>query len=66
MQSKPPSPPAATTVRHPAEQPGALGRTRTWIRQRHRSAAAHLLRGLCYGIGTGTAGLASWWLQQHL
>ncbi|MGV4985789.1 hypothetical protein ACVB8X_07005 [Streptomyces sp. NRAIS4] len=65
MQSKPPAP-ATTTKASPDPRKGTLTRALTWIRQRRRTAATHLLRGLCYGIGTGLAGLAFWWLEQHL
>ncbi|WP_310724996.1 hypothetical protein [Streptomyces sp. N2A] len=40
-----------------------LGR---WVRRHRRDAAAHLLRGTCYGLGTGAVGLAFWWIQQQL
>ncbi|MFF0737776.1 hypothetical protein ACFYVK_39960 [Streptomyces chartreusis] len=64
MKRKPPHTPT-TTIRPPAAEPPAP-RLRRWARRRRRDAANHLLRGLCYGIGTGAAGLAFWWLQQHL
>jgi hypothetical protein len=31
-----------------------------------RTALTHIIRGACYGLGTGTIGLAFLWLQQHL
>ncbi|WP_159053875.1 hypothetical protein [Streptomyces sp. AS58] len=34
-------------------------------RLRHAATFA-LLRGLAYGLGTGTAGLLVYWLQQYL
>ncbi|UZJ33159.1 hypothetical protein [Streptomyces endophytica] len=41
-------------------------RLRQWVRRHRRDAAAHLLRGTCYGLGTGAVGLAFWWIQQQL
>ncbi|MEV6123084.1 hypothetical protein AB0M23_21635 [Streptomyces sp. NPDC052077] len=36
------------------------------IRQRHRAAAGHFLRGLAYGTGLVTATLLNTWLQRML
>ncbi|MEE4420247.1 hypothetical protein [Streptomyces bugieae] len=41
-------------------------RLRQWVRRHRHDAAAHLLRGTCYGLGTGAVGLAFWWIQQQL
>ncbi|QCX74657.1 hypothetical protein C9F11_04770 [Streptomyces sp. YIM 121038] len=41
-------------------------RIRRWLRRRRRYAALHLPRGLCYGLGTGLAGIGFYWLQHHL
>ncbi|MFF8196655.1 hypothetical protein ACF05L_38680 [Streptomyces bobili] len=38
----------------------------TWAARRRRTALAHILRGACYGIGTGTIGLAFIWVEQCL
>jgi len=40
-------------------------RVRRWARRRRRDAATYLLRGVCYGIGTGLTGLAFWWPEQR-
>ncbi|MET9772953.1 hypothetical protein ABZ023_01645 [Streptomyces sp. NPDC006367] len=59
-----------TTTNRPSPRPPAgattASRLRRWARRRRGDAAGHLLRGLCYGIGTGAAGLVFWWLEQHL
>jgi hypothetical protein len=65
MKSKPPTPTAATTSQQDTGH-NTFTRSLARIRRRRRAAALQLLRGLFYGIGTGTAGLAFWWLQQHL
>ncbi|MEW2134642.1 hypothetical protein [Streptomyces sp. NPDC005435] len=36
-----------------------------WGRRRRRVAAHFLLRGVCYGTGTGTAGLIFWWFEHR-
>ncbi|CAM5529771.1 MULTISPECIES: hypothetical protein [Streptomyces] len=41
------------------------GLVRWTVRQR-RAAAGHLLRGACYGIGTGAASILVLWIQEHL
>lgn len=33
---------------------------------RGRTALIHILKGACYGLGTGTIGLLFLWLQHHL
>ena len=35
-----------------------------WITRRRRVALAHLLRGACYGVGTGVIGLAFVWMER--
>jgi len=55
-------PPPATTIR-PLDKKTAAPRPRRRADRRHRDAAHHLLRGICYG--TGLAGLAFWWLEHH-
>jgi hypothetical protein len=37
-----------------------------WLRQRRRTAISLLLRGACYGTGTGLASLAAWWIRTHM
>lgn len=64
MKRQPPHAPT-TTIRPRAAQP-PVSRLGRWARRRRRAAADHLLRGVCYGIGTGAAGLAFWWMEQHL
>ncbi|MEU1403171.1 hypothetical protein ABZ471_12545 [Streptomyces sp. NPDC005728] len=39
---------------------------RAWFARRRRTALAHLLRGTCYGIGTGLTGLVFMWAEQRL
>ncbi|MGK5497284.1 hypothetical protein [Streptomyces sp. URMC 125] len=63
MQRKP-LPTLTTTIRTAPQE--TAPRPRRWARRRRRAAAHHLLRGICYGIGTGLAGLAFWWLEHHL
>ncbi|MGW9498108.1 hypothetical protein ACWG5P_27680 [Streptomyces prasinus] len=49
-------------------KPRTTGRT-TGSRRTNRlrdAAAFSLLRGLAYGLGTGSAGLLLYWLQSHL
>jgi hypothetical protein len=55
-----------TTTNRPPSGATTASRLRRWVRRRRGDAADHLLRGLCYGIGTGAAGLLIWWLEQHL
>ncbi|HET9382869.1 MAG TPA: hypothetical protein VFP69_18875 [Streptomyces sp.] len=66
MQSVPPSPAPLTETGPRAPRQDIPRRALAWVRRRRRSAATHVLRGLCYGIGTGLAGLVFWWLEQHL
>ena len=63
MERKP-LPAPATTIRPVNEEP-AISRPRRRADRRRRDAACHLLRGICYGTGTGLAGLAFWWLEHH-
>ncbi|MGW2331637.1 hypothetical protein ACWC5C_38630 [Streptomyces sp. NPDC001700] len=37
-----------------------------WFARRRRAIAAQLLRGACYGIGTGAAGFGFWWIEWWL
>ncbi|MDT0487208.1 hypothetical protein OHQ89_50855 [Streptomyces canus] len=37
-----------------------------WIARRRRTALAHLLRGACYGAGTGAVGLIFVWMEHQL
>ncbi|MFE8965075.1 hypothetical protein [Streptomyces iakyrus] len=53
----------------PNDHPPRAGRKRlTTLRQRiarrRRIALSHMLRGACYGIGTGAIGLAFIWLER--
>lgn len=41
-------------------------RSRRLKARRRRIMTAHLLRGACYGIGTGSVGLAFWLIEQGL
>lgn len=40
-------------------------RAARFLRDRRHDLATHLLRGTCYGLGTGLTGLAAWWIQHH-
>lgn len=66
MQSMPPPPATTAEAEPPALRKGIPTRTSAWARRCRRTATTHLLRGLCYGIGTGLAGLAFWWLEQRM
>ncbi|WP_158575876.1 hypothetical protein [Streptomyces corynorhini] len=37
-----------------------------WLKSRRHAAAGHMLRGACYGIGTGIAGLLVLWVQKFV
>ncbi|MDH6221677.1 hypothetical protein [Streptomyces pseudovenezuelae] len=37
-----------------------------WIARRRRTALAQVLRGACYGAGTGAVGLIFMWAQHWL
>lgn len=50
----------------PAPRPRAASRLLRWITARRRTAVAHIFRGVCYGIGTGTVSIAAFWLQQRI
>ncbi|MFE7854375.1 hypothetical protein [Streptomyces sp. NPDC057403] len=39
---------------------------RTWIARRRRTALAQLLRGACYGAGTGAVGLIFMWVEHRM
>ncbi|MFI1400517.1 hypothetical protein [Streptomyces sp. NPDC020681] len=36
------------------------------IRKRRRAAIGLLLRGACYGLGTGAVSVATYWLQSRM
>nr|WTB12167.1 hypothetical protein OG546_50330 [Streptomyces antimycoticus] len=40
-----------------------ISRLRSWFARRRRTIAAHMLRGACYGLGTGAVGLGFWWIE---
>lgn len=48
------------------KKPSILLRLLDWAAHRRRTAAGLVLRGLCYGLGTGAGGLAAVWIEQHL
>jgi hypothetical protein len=53
--------------RHPARKvPEILHRLVQWTRLRRRVAIGLLLRGACYGLGTGAVSLATFWMQGRL
>ncbi|MFI9248245.1 hypothetical protein ACIGXF_38110 [Streptomyces sp. NPDC053086] len=66
MQRRPTPPATATTTGPHPHESRTTDRILARLRRHRRTATAQVLRGLCYGAGTGAAGLASWWLQQHL
>ncbi|MFJ9100798.1 hypothetical protein ACIRJM_20305 [Streptomyces sp. NPDC102405] len=37
-----------------------------WIARRRRTALSHLLRGACYGAGTGAVGLIFVWVEHQM
>ncbi|WP_326615283.1 hypothetical protein OG949_41035 (plasmid) [Streptomyces scopuliridis] len=43
-----------------------LSRPVRWAVRRRRTALTHLLRGACYGAGTGAVSILAVWAQQHL
>lgn len=59
-----------TSMNNPSLGPPATSREQTTeqtrARRRRRTATAHMLRGACYGIGTGTVGLIFVLLQRVL
>ncbi|MEU6122493.1 hypothetical protein [Streptomyces sp. NPDC047123] len=57
--------PARTTPLPPDEEPLPPPPDKGPCRRRRHDAATHLLRGTCYGLGTGIVSLAVWWIQQH-
>ncbi|MCX4451563.1 hypothetical protein [Streptomyces sp. NBC_01789] len=49
----------------PAARPNRrTGAPRRWA-SRRRMMTDQLLRGACYGAGTGAAGLIVWWIEQR-
>lgn len=50
----------------PRKTTGPLHRLLHWATPRWRAAAGLMLRGACYGLGTGAAGLLTFWIQQQL
>ncbi|WP_251091364.1 hypothetical protein [Streptomyces sp. Caat 7-52] len=66
MQRRPTPPATATTTGPHPHESSTAARMLALLHRHRRTAAAQLLRGLCYGAGTGLTGLATWWLQQHL
>ncbi|MCQ4041717.1 hypothetical protein ACFOSC_32720 [Streptantibioticus rubrisoli] len=45
--------------------PAPVSRVRRWARARRADAATYLLRGACYGIGSGICALAVWRIERH-
>ncbi|MFE3687614.1 hypothetical protein ACFXPM_30895 [Streptomyces sp. NPDC059095] len=45
---------------------GPIRRVWAWIRRRRRLMVVSVVRGACYGIGTGLVGLVFWWIQLNL
>ncbi|WP_210570745.1 hypothetical protein [Streptomyces sp. GESEQ-4] len=52
--------------RTPRTGPERLSATWKWIARRRRIALSHLLRGACYGAGTGLIGIAFVWVERLL
>ncbi len=42
------------------------GRLTHWVARHRRPIATHMLRGACYGFGTGAAGFGFWWIEWWL
>ena len=67
------TPPETNTTVQPNGKPGtdtitapaAVSRIRRWVRARRSDAATYVLRGACYGIGTGVCALVVWWIEHH-
>ncbi|WP_328752708.1 hypothetical protein OHT57_44710 [Streptomyces sp. NBC_00285] len=56
---------------HADPRPPRAGRERltaawTWLARRRRTALAQLLRGACYGAGTGAVGLLFMWAEHRM
>ncbi|MEV4437312.1 hypothetical protein [Streptomyces sp. NPDC049555] len=49
----------------PVPGEGRLARTLRWARRRRRTALGLLLRGVCYGTGTGLVSMLVFWLQHR-
>jgi hypothetical protein len=43
----------------------ACRRAALWAADRRAAALGHLLRGICYGTGTGAVSLLVYWLQNR-
>jgi hypothetical protein len=50
----------------PRKAASQLRRLLRWTLVRRRSAAGHMLRGACYGAGTGAISILTVWAQRHL
>ncbi|MGW0331091.1 hypothetical protein ACWD0J_04285 [Streptomyces sp. NPDC003011] len=46
--------------------PGRLTTAVEWAVGRRRTALTHMLRGACYGMGTGAIGLVYMWVERCL
>jgi hypothetical protein len=46
--------------------PKRLATAVEWAARRRRTALTHMLRGACYGIGTGAVGLVYMWVERFL
>jgi hypothetical protein len=51
---------------HGPQQKTRSRRVREWFTRRRRVMVTSLLRGTCYGAGTGFVGLAFWWIENSL
>lgn len=56
---------------NPSQHPPTTGENRpttplTWLAHRRRTALTHILRGACYGLGTGVIGLLFLWAEKYL
>ncbi|WP_326693309.1 MULTISPECIES: hypothetical protein [unclassified Streptomyces] len=66
MKRRPPGTALPTNSSSTTAGPLRPGRIQRRKRRYRDEASLHLLRGLCYGTGTGAAGLLLYYLQQHL
>ncbi|MEU7650308.1 hypothetical protein [Streptomyces huasconensis] len=62
--AEPSTPSTSPAGRPPTGTPRALT-TRKRLHRLRRTAATHLFRGLCYGLGTAASGLLGYWIQQQ-
>ncbi|WP_169317278.1 hypothetical protein [Actinacidiphila oryziradicis] len=50
---------------HPPDENKQTDQLRQWFARRRHIIAANVLRGACYGIGTGAVGFGFWWIEHR-